>query len=188
MNTLSFLKVEEVDHLVTPEILKEVTFDTSALEILTDYRDHPPPLINGDVLAVDAERLMFNEYEKIKLVVDRNKEFIGLVSYQQLSSQNILKQVANGYYRDEIRVADLMLPRERINAVDYSALAESSIGELIASLKQHGERYCLVVDKYEHHIRGVVSAEEIAKRLRIPVVIYRSPTFATIFSTLVSKH
>ncbi|MEJ2418884.1 MAG: CBS domain-containing protein [Exilibacterium sp.] len=185
MNTLNFLTIEPKDHLVQPEEFAGITPDSPAATIFTDFREHAPPVINAEMTAVEAERLMSNEYVSLKLVVDSNREFIGLVTYEQLCSQNILKQVANGYSREEIKVTDLMIPRERVSAIDYSELNGSTIAELVATLKLHGEYFCLVVDKEEHHIRGVISASEIAKRLHVPVVIERSPTFAEIFIAIV---
>jgi DeoR family transcriptional regulator, catabolite repression regulator len=55
---------------------------------------------------------------------------------------------------------------------------------VLNTLQHNGEQHCLVIDTDSHHIRGVISASDIASRLHIPVHIEKAPTFLNIFDRM----
>lgn len=183
MKNLTVYTVDAIDHLVQPDEFDDVTPESSALTILTDFKDHRPHVVEAHITAVEAADLMHQENINFKLVVDRYNEFIGLISIEDLSEQSILlTQVANGAGRDEVLVADLMHHRESIRAINYDEFKRSSVADIIYTLQRHGQQYYIVVDRGQHHIRGVVSSAEISRRLHAPVYVERQPSVADILS------
>lgn len=183
MKTLNIFRVDTVDHLVQPDEFDDVTAESSALTILTDFRSHRPHVVEAHIPACEAVESMLQEGVSVKLVVDGHGEFIGLVSYEDLSDQSIvLMQSTNRVRRNEVLVADLMHARESIRAINYEEFERSSVADIIYTLQRHGQQYLLVVDRYEHHIRGVVSSAEISRRLHKPVPVEKMPTVADILS------
>jgi CBS domain containing-hemolysin-like protein len=128
---------------------------------------------------------MHTEDVSTKVVVDIEKEFIGVLDIDHLSSESmLLKQISLGIKHDELLVRDLMCPRASILAVNIEQLKQVKISDLVSMLKNSHQEYLLVVDKDAHHIRGIISSREISRRLRQPIAIEKILTFADIFSAV----
>lgn len=182
MKNLNIFDVAPADHLVQPEEFDDVQGGTPALAILTDFRRHKPPMVGSYLGAMEALEVMLAENVKTKLVVDEDKEFIGVISLDDLSHHNlVLKQLAMNVKCDELLVRDVMHPRANINAVDFEQFKRATVGDVVSTLKKAHQEYLLVVDQEAHHIRGLVSARDIASRLHTPVEIEKALTFVDIF-------
>jgi DeoR family transcriptional regulator, catabolite repression regulator len=184
MQTISLLSVSNIAHLVQPEEFHELSIESPALEIFTDFKNHIPLTIEGSVPAVDVESLMRKAHVKMKLVVDTSNEFIGTISLEDLDEQHFMMKIAAGYARQDIQVSDLMTPKERILALSLVDLERATIGDVIKSLQKQGKQHCLVVDRSGSQIRGLISASDVARRLHIPIRIERIPSFVDIFSSV----
>jgi CBS domain containing-hemolysin-like protein len=185
MKNLHVFAVANDDHLVQPEEFEDVQGSSSALMILTDFRNHKPHMVYSHLEASEALEVMQAEDVKIKLVVDDQKEFIGVISQDDLSDHNLLlKQMELRVKRDELLVQDVMHARLKIHAVEVSEFAQATVADIVSTLKKSHQEYLLVVDQEAHHIRGIVSARDIASRLHTPIDIAKELTFVDIFSAV----
>lgn len=188
MKNLSVFALAANDHLVQPEEFTDVQANTPALAIFTDFRSHKPHMVDSHLEATEALEMMLAEDVTTKLVVDGSKEFIGVIGADDLTDHNmLLKQMALHVKRDELLVRDLMHSRASIRAIEYDQLKSATVADLVSTMKKSHQTYLLVVDKDAHHIRGIVSAQEIARRLHAPVEIEKELTFVDIF-TAVKAH
>jgi CBS domain containing-hemolysin-like protein len=185
MKSLMLFPLNAVDHLVQPEEFDDLTPDSPATQILTDFRLYKPYMIDPHLAASEALGMMLAEDVSMKIVVDIEKEFIGVLDRHHLTSENmLLTQMSLGLKHHELLVKDLMHPRSAMLAVDIDQLASAKIGDLVSALKNSHQEYLLVVDKGAHHIRGIVSAREISRRLRQPIAIEKALSFADIFTAV----
>lgn len=185
MKNLAVFELAVNDHLVQPEEFEDIHASTSALAILTDFRSHKPHMVDSHLEATEALEVMLAEDVKTKIVVDDSKEFIGVISVDDLADHNmLLKQMALHVKRDELLVRDLMHARASIRAIDYEQFKLATVADVVSTLKKSHQEYLLVVDKDAHHIRGIVSAREIARRLHVPVEIEKELTFVDIFTAV----
>ncbi len=184
MTVLTLKNIDDTDHLVQPDEYWDLDTDSSALSLLTDFRHHQPQIIDGSARAVDAERFLRHSHARLKIVVDDDGEFIGVVTRDDLTQSSIICRVANGEERDHIRVFEVMTPRRDIKALSYRQLQSATVGDVIKVLRNNGQQQCLVVDDQAHFIRGIIAASDVAARLHRRFNIRREPTFAEIFSTL----
>ena len=185
MKNLNVFALANDDHLVQPEEFEDVQGSSSALMILTDFRNHKPHMVSAHLEASEALDVMQAEDVKIKLVVDDQKEFIGVISQDDLSDHNLLlRQMELRVKRDELLVQDVMHARLKIHAVEVSEFAQATVADIVSTLKKSHQEYLLVVDQKAHHIRGIVSARDIASRLRTPIEITKELTFVDIFSAV----
>jgi CBS domain containing-hemolysin-like protein len=184
MKTLALYPVEAIDHLVQPADFDGTTLSSPALSVVTDFKHSQPNMISATSTARDALEMMQQEKTKLKLVIDNYGELAGLLHIDQLSDQALMRRVASGSSRDDILVSDVMRPRERIKALAYQQLLHCSIGDVVNTLQSCGEQHCMVVDRASHQIRGVISSQDIARRLRIQLHIQQKPTFLHIFDSL----
>ncbi len=184
MRSLPLYAVEQVDELVWPENYKEITLHSSALLALTDFKEHKPLVIEDTVNAHEAEQLMRHAHVHLKIVVDKDDKFLGIVGLSDICHQEIMKKVASGFEHDELLVTDFMHPKSALKAIDYSDLEHASVGDLLETLKTNGQRHCLVIDRENHKIRGVVSASDLVKMLKLKIDLSLPPTFIEIFNVV----
>lgn len=184
MREINLFTVSRIAHLVRPDEFHELTLSSPALEFFTDFKKHVPLTIEGSMPADHVETLMRKAHVKLKLVVDADNEFIGTISLDDLNEQHFMTQIAKGYARNEIVVTDLMQPKADIMALSLAALEDASISDVIRTLQLKGQQHCLVVDHSGSQIRGLISASDVARRLRIPIQIEHVPTFVDIFSSV----
>ncbi|MCX4187015.1 CBS domain-containing protein [Methylophaga sp. OBS4] len=184
MKKIHLMALDNVEHLVQPEDFNEITIDSPALTIFTDFKQHLPLVIDADTPAMQADYLMKKAHVRLKLVVDENNELIGTISLQELNGQHIQILQNQGIDREDINVRDLMIPRSQQKVVNYQQLVDATIGDVLDALQKNGTSHCLVVDKDQHQIRGIISASDIARRLHIPVEIATPTTFIDIFKAV----
>lgn len=184
MKKLQMFSLDSIDHLVQPDEVERVTIESPALRIFTDFNKSQPLMIDSQAKATEAESEMRKAHVKLKFVVDKSLEMIGVVSFHDLSSETVIKIVASGTSRNELLVTDLMRRRSTLRSIDISDLERATVGDVIHTLQENGEQHCLVIDRKRHHIRGLISASDIARRLHLPVIIEQTPTFASIFENL----
>ncbi len=187
MKNLQFYDAEQVDELVWPDSYQQVTEDSSALVIFTDFRTHQPLVIDSAVRASDAEQHMREAHVRLKLVVDKNDVFMGVVSMDDLDKQEIMKKVVKGYRREDLRVTDMMRPKQDLKVIDYEELKHAQVSQVITALKKYGYQHCLVVDRVNHQIRGLVSASEIARKLKIAIAVHEAPKFTELYLAAVQR-
>jgi len=184
MKKIHLMALDNVEHLVQPEDFNEITTNSPALTIFTDFKQHLPLLIDADTPAIQADYLMKKAHVRLKLVVDENNELIGTISLQELNDQHIQILQNQGINREDINVRDLMIPRSQQKVVNYQQLVNATIGDVLDVLRKNGTLHCLVVDSDQHQIRGIISASDIARRLHIPVEIATPTTFVDIFKAV----
>jgi len=187
MKTLQLLPVGNDYHLVHPEEFNHLDPSAPALAIFTDFKKHVPQSVMANLAAVHAESLMRKAHVRMKVVLDKEGELVGIVSLNELDEQNFFKvQHEERIKHDEVLVQHLMIPRQELMALDYNELAAANIDQVLETLKQNKQQHCLVVDSENEQIRGLISATDIARRLHIPLEIEKPTTFFDIFMAI--KH
>lgn len=171
------------NELVWPEHSKELTGDSSALEVFTDFHKVKPLVIDAQTSAIDAEKLMLKAHVRLKIVVDADEQFLGIVSLQELNSQEMIKKISHGASREELLVIDFMKPKSELKAFSYSEMKKATINELVSALQKSGQQHCLVLDD-DRKIRGVISTSDIARRLSLPINISHDSSFVAIYNAI----
>jgi hypothetical protein len=101
---------------------------------------------------------------------------------------------ARGVARQEVRVQEIMAPRERLEAVNLDAVRGAKVGHILATLKQAGRQHAIVVEIHEpsfreklvtpqahseQTVRGLFSTTQIARQLGLQL---QSLELATTFA------
>lgn len=61
--------------------------------------------------------------------------------------------------------------------MSYQQLRNASIRDVLGTMRRSGLHHCLVVDVDNHHVRGVISSEDVAARLQLEYSIDRAENF-----------
>lgn len=184
MKSLHLYETHAIDQLVRPEEARSISVTSSACEVITDFTKTQPLMLLSSASAVEAEQLMRKTHVRLKLVIDDNACFLGVVGLEDLNSQEVIKKLAAGFTREDLTVADFMRPRSALRAFDINELERSTIADVVQALKSSGYQHCLVVDRKRHSIRGVISASDIARKLNLPLDLSCASNFAAIFAAL----
>lgn len=178
--------VDSIDQLAWPETSTGLSLDSPALAVMTDFQYHQPRFVDGDDSASAVEQAMLRAHVRLQLVVDDHLQFLGLVSLDDLNSQEILKRVANGYGREDLSARDFMRPRGDLRALDYQELRKASVRDLVETLKDNEHQHYLVVDRNSHRIRGVISSSDLARKLQLDIQVHKGSSFVAIYNALFS--
>ncbi len=184
MRSLTLCDVEQIDELAWPENFQEVTLQSPAEIIFTDFTKHKPLIIEENVSAHETQQLMLNAHVRLKMVVNKDNKFLGMVSLTDIQHQEIIKKVADGYDHKELLVTDFMQPKSELKAIDFNDLQFANVGDILETLKTNGKRHCLVIDRENHNIRGVVSASDIVRTLKLNIDLSLPPSFVEIFKVV----
>lgn len=184
MKDLSLYNLESIDNITYPEHYQQITIDSPASHIFTDFKYTNPLIIDVDTLASDALKLMIKAHVQMKIVVSDNKDFLGIISTKELSERHIITEIAKGLHREEISVGDMMLRRDSLQAFDYQSIEKATVKDVINALKTNGLSHCLVLDRENHEIRGVISASDITRKLHLPIEINTKTSFSELFQVI----
>lgn len=182
---LSFHRTDAVDELTWPTEADAITLDSPASEIFTDFNQRHPSVVSSTCSACQARADMLRDHVRLKFVVDGSGHFVGVVSREDVAEQALMTKLTQGYANvDEILVTDLMCPREQLFAFDYGDLQQARVGDVVEILRENGRQHFLVVDPDQHQIRGIISASDIARKLRLPIDIEDRSSFVHVFNAI----
>lgn len=188
MKKLTLTPLHDADKLVFPEEFDELSLDSPALHFVTDFKQHHPSILTASVSAMNAAQVLRTGHLNAVLVMDHRGDFIGLLTAEDVSPQRVMQYVAAGISRHELTVGDLMRTRDRLQLLSYSELQQASIRDVLATLRSSGQRHCLVVDTDQHHVRGLINADEVAARLHMEFPIETPANIAELMRSVTAMH
>lgn len=187
MKKLHLVNLTATDNIISPEQFEEINLQSPAVKIFTDFKVHKALMIDGDTMAVTALQLMLKTHVRMNIVVSENSDFIGIISTNELSEQHIVAKLSKGVCREDVLVKDLMIPKSDFHAFDYSELLHASVGDVVSTLENYQLRHCLVLDRECHHIRGVISSSDIARKLHMNMDLNVKQSFGSVYDVVHQK-
>ena len=167
-----------------------VTADSPALHVMTDLSRVPSATITADASLDEANRSMIIRGVRLLLVTGHRK-ITGMVTTADILGEiPVLAAQKRQSGLTELRVADVMVPVERMEALDIDVVRKSSVGHIVATLKADGRAHALVLGNDAHGkqvLLGIFSASQIARQLGVQIQTYEvARTFAEIEAALVA--
>ena len=184
MKALNFYSVSANTQIVQPTLPTNVTLDSPASLVLTDFTVREPFTVTAQLSATHAEQLMRMEHVKLALVTGANEQLLGAVSVDDLSGEAVIKRVASGYSREDLKVQDFMRPLSSLKAMAFSELRQATLRDLVAALSESGQQHCLVVDQGGEQVRGLISSSDLARVLKLPIDIQSRSSFVAVFKAI----
>ena len=152
----------------------EVTLDSAALDVMTDFHNTPAITIGRSATADEANARMISFGIRSLLVTDAQKRIIGIITASDILGEKPMKVLqSRGGQHHEIEVQDIMTASDKLLFVRYADLKKAKVGHVLQTLKQSGRQHTLVLEETNEHVevvRGIVSTAQIARQLREPVV------------------
>jgi len=163
------LPLEHPDEL--PEL---VHLNDPAMLVLTDFNRVHPATIGADRSIEYALCKMRSLNVRLLIVVDQNKNMVGLISaYQILDSEPVRLEQVDKLDHGQVTVKMLMQPANQIRALEIHHLRDARVGHIVATLHDLEQIYLLVVDNGV--ISGLFSASQISKQLGRDIMDLEEP-------------
>ena len=154
-----------------------------AVQVMTDLTRVAPATIRPQAPLSGANQFMITRGVRLLLVVDEYETVLGLITATDLVSEKPMRTaIERGLRRDELAVADVMIPAEAIEVILYADVAGARVGHVLETLRRAGRQHALVVD-YDDipsgrpltpptrrtMVRGIFSISQIARQLGVAV-------------------
>lgn len=168
------------------ELPARVGLDSPAILTMTDLRQVAALTVEPNVSIEWALTRMREGGVRLLLVVNHDGEVCGLVTATDIQGEKPLQlQRELNLRHSEIRVRDIMIPREKLEFILMSDVLKATVGNVLETLRRSGRRHALVYDRDRRSgmsgIRGIFSATRLSRQLGIvfePVEV--AQTFAEV--------
>jgi CBS-domain-containing membrane protein len=162
-----------------------VTVESPATDAMTDLSKVPSATIIAEATLDGANRSMLARGVRLLLVVGEHSRIIGVAtSVDVLGEKPVLTAQKRGCQRGELRIADVMVPVDKMEALDINDVKHAVVGDIVATLKADGRAHALVVGKSaegQQVLLGIFSVSQIARQLGVPLHTHEiARTFAEI--------
>ena len=161
---------------------ERVTPESPATQAMTDLRRVAPATIRPQAPLAGANQFMITRGVRLLLVVDEHEKVLGVITASDLLGERpMLAATGRGVRRDELTVADVMTPAERVEVLALADVEAARVGHVLATLRREGRQHVLVVDA-AGEVCGIFSASQIARQLGValPVGAEVARTFSEI--------
>jgi CBS domain-containing protein len=147
----------------------KVSVESPALEVMTDLRRTTPATIRSQAPLAGANQFMITRGVRLLLVVDDQEHVLGVISATDILGERAMRvATGRGMRRDELTVADVMIPAEQVEVIALEDAAAARVGHVLETLRRAGRQHALVVDG-EHMVCGMFSLSQVARQLGVSV-------------------
>jgi predicted transcriptional regulator len=106
---------------------------------------------------------------RLLLVADDQESVLGVISATDILGERAMRVAAGrNLRRDELTVADVMIPAEQVEVIALEDMAGARVGHVLETLRRAGRQHALVVDA-ERMVCGIFSLSQIARQLGVSV-------------------
>ena len=145
----------------------KVSLESPALEVMTDLRRATPATIRPQAPLAGANQFMITRGVRLLLVVDDHEKVLGVITATDiLGERPLLVSTGRGLRRDELAVADVMVPADEVEVIALADLGAARVGHVLETLRRAGRQHALVVDA-ERMVCGIFSLSQIARQLGV---------------------
>ena len=157
------------------------TADGPALQVMTDLARVAPATIRPQAPLAGANQFMITRGVRLLLVVDDLENVLGVITATDLLGEKpMMAATQRGLRRDELTVADIMVPAAQVEVIALADVDNARVGHVLATLRRAGRQHALVVDEEvtppkrpmdapvrRSMVRGIFSISQIARQLGV---------------------
>jgi len=168
-----------------------VAMNSPAVDVMTDLAKIPAATIGAEASLEEANRSMLARGVRLLVVADDDGRITGLVTTVDIHGEKAMRVAqARQAAHAELRVTEVMVPVEKVEALSFDAVRKATVGNIVATLTAAGRAHALVLDRTHSGrqvLRGIFSVTQIARQLGQPIHTYEvAHTFAEIEAVLAS--
>jgi CBS domain containing-hemolysin-like protein len=172
-----------------PKVEQTAGLNDDALSLFTDLRHSSIVMASHQDGLDQTLHVMKRAGVRMVFVVGVHGELLGLVTADELQGERpVLRALADHVRHEELTLEHVMTPVSAWQVVTMLQLAGARVGNIVATLREHGLRYLLVTEEVKGQVslRGLFSARRV--ELALHTVIegsLHSRSFADLEAALV---
>ncbi len=168
---------------------RPVNLNSPALAVMTDFQRVTPVTIARDASLNDANKVMALCHVHYLLVADEHRQLQGLVTEAGSKGHRPLAVAHTlGVHPNELVVGNVMINQhDDAEVIHLRDVTAARVGNVVATLKELGTPYCLVVDHDEednHILCGIFSLSRIERDIGLVQSTEIAQTFSQVVSSL----
>ncbi len=145
-----------------------------AIKAMTDLKKIPARIIYPNESIDAANEKMIANKVRLLFVVNYSDQILGIITAQDILGEKPVQFAQeNNVKRSQILVKDILTPAENIDVLEIKTVVQSTVADIIETLRQKKRQHLLVVDyqgyNNEKTVRGIFSLNQIARQLGIPI-------------------
>ena len=166
-----------------------VDANSPAQRVMTDFQHMTPITIARDASLDDANKIMALCHVHYLLVADGQRQLQGIVTEAGTRGHRPLAIAHTmGVRPGELVVGDVMIKQhDEVEVMHLRDVHTARVGNVLATLKELGTPYCLVVDHDEednHILCGIFSLSRIEREMGLAQSAEIAQTFSQVVSSL----
>jgi CBS-domain-containing membrane protein len=166
-----------------------VSLDSPAILVMTDLQRVLPAVIAPQESMERAHDFMQQRGVRMLLVLGDRQAIAGIVTSNDILGEKPVAVAQERRIRhDEILVADVMTPADRLEAFDLRVVETARVGQVVQSLQRARRHHALVVQMgadNTREVRGIFSLSQIARQVGLPLQLpAEAKSFAEIEAAL----
>ncbi|WP_374259106.1 CBS domain-containing protein [Aquabacterium sp.] len=155
-----------------PSVQRTARPHDPAVTLFTDLH-HSACVVAGHHDGLDQTlHLMMRAGVRMVFVSGADGSLIGMVSAEDIQGERpVLHAATRRVSHHELTIADVMVPLSQWPTVDMSVVRTSRLGDIAATLRDHGLRYLLVTQQKNGQtvLRGLFSARRLEMAMNITI-------------------
>ncbi len=149
-----------------------------ALNLFTDFNLTPAISVLATTQIDNALTQMICSGVRLLFVVDAEFKLMGVITSYDIQGEKPMRYLQSRdcrigiCAREDILVQDIMTPLSKWQVIDYSQLRHATIGDLLITFKESGQRHLIVVDTVKGDngggsqvLRGLLSQTTLERAL-----------------------
>jgi CBS-domain-containing membrane protein len=146
-----------------------VSLASPAVDAMTDLSRVSAATIRPQAPLEGANQFMITRGVRLLLVVDDRERVLGVIGAADILGERPMQSaIERGLRRDELVVADIMTPAQRVEVLAVADVQGARVGHVLETLRRLGRQHALVVDA-AGTVCGIFSLSQIARQLGIAV-------------------
>lgn len=152
--------------LLTKPLAQQLTSESPAISVLTDFSVITPQSVADDTPIDEAHLKMRHGGVRLLFVIDKKEHCIGVLTAKEVIGTrriNLAMQQRN-IDREEVTAAMIMTPWHNLSAMPIEQLSSLTIEDLVLSMESFTEQHLLITERtaqQELSVRGIISATDI---------------------------
>jgi len=138
-----------------------------AIAAMQHIDDHHLWSLPQEMSVADARKRLLSAPGIVFLVTDASGRWQGVVGASELAPDRILTMVSKTVTPFSLTLADVMQPRDKLQAVTLNELQFATVVDVLRTLSSTAARRLLVVDA-DDKLCGIIDADDITEQLSLP--------------------
>ncbi|MFC1602953.1 CBS domain-containing protein [Pseudomonadota bacterium] len=144
-----------------------------AVDVMTDLKQVKAITVSNQLTIDEALQRMVSAGVRLLLVMDSDNATMGVITARDINGEKpVIYASKEQVSRDQMRVSNIMTPREKIEVLQMSDVEKARVGDIVTTLRDAGRQHALVIEDDANGnpiVRGIFSITLIGRMLGLDI-------------------